>query len=555
MNSLTKKLAAGVIAAATMLGFAGLGATTANAANASDGVIKVYNASPEFNGKTVTAYQMFTYDKEAVDNGTATNGGYALIDSWDAFFKDKATEFNLGEVSDANVKQKAYDYVSGLKDTAVVTFAKKASDWAKTNDSTLIAASLKHTATAAEDGNRYVATIENLPYGYYVVSPQGGSTDDSMTGNTPNKRGTDAILLNVKNNTPVEQKLKTTYPTVQKTVKNGTGDSNHNSAQIGDTVEFKLTSTVPDMTEYTNGYTFKFTDTLSKGLTLNNTNETAGTFTAIVKIGDQVLTEGYTATFTKDATAGTTSLEVNMTNFRDNHLNDAGKTITVEYSATLNKNAVVGTNGNDNTAKVVYSNDPSQNTTGDSKEDKTYTYDFNFGIDKVDADNKTKKLGGAQFELQDSEGNKITLVQSDTTSNTFRPKTNDDADSDVAKAEDVKTNDNGVLNFTGLKEGTYKVVETKAPTGYNKLSAPIEVVIHANYGPDGKLTDWGVTKSSETYDSNNTSTTITVENKQGLELPSTGSIGTALFTVFGVLIMALGAVWYVKSNRKSGKRA
>lgn len=545
MNSLTKKLAAGVIAAATMLGFAGLGATTANAANASDGVIKVYSASPEFNGKTVTAYQMFTYDKEAVDNGTATNGGYALIDSWDAFF------LNTVKVEGANadnVSQKAYDYVSSLKDANVVAFAKKASDWAK-SQTTLT--NLTHTAEAADVSGSYVAQISDLPYGYYVVSPQGGSTDDSMTGNTPNKRGTDAILLNVKNNTPVEQKLKTTYPTVQKTVKNGTEDSNHNSAQVGDTVEFKLTSTVPDMTEYTKGYTFKFTDTLSKGLTLNNTNETAGTFTATVKIGDQVLTSGYTATFTKDATNGTTSLTVNMTNFRDNHLNDAGKTITVEYSATLNENAVVGKDGNDNTAKVVYSNDPNQDTTGESKEDKTYTYDFNFGIDKVDADEKTKKLEGAQFELQDAKGTKIDLVK--VTDNTFRPKAHNTET--VAQATDVKTDHDGVLNFTGLKEGTYKVVETKAPTGYNKLSAPIEVVINANYGPDGKLTDWGVTKSGETYDPNNTSTTITVENKQGLELPSTGSIGTALFTVFGVLIMALGAGWYVKSNRKSGKRA
>lgn len=83
MNSLTKKLAAGVIAAATMFSIAGLGATTANAANASDGSIEVSSSNAEFKGKTVTAYQMFTYDKEAVENGTATNSGYALISSWD----------------------------------------------------------------------------------------------------------------------------------------------------------------------------------------------------------------------------------------------------------------------------------------------------------------------------------------------------------------------------------------------------------------------------------------------------------------------------------------
>ena len=86
MNSLTKKLAAGVIAAATMFSIAGLGATTANAANASDGSIEVSSSNAEFKDKTVTAYQMFTYDKEAVENGTATNSGYVLISSWDDFF-------------------------------------------------------------------------------------------------------------------------------------------------------------------------------------------------------------------------------------------------------------------------------------------------------------------------------------------------------------------------------------------------------------------------------------------------------------------------------------
>lgn len=545
MNSLTRKLAAGVIAAATMLGIAGLGATTANAANASDGVIKVSSSSAEFNGKTVTAYQMFTYDKEAVDNGTATNGGYALIDSWDAFFKDKATDFGLTDVTDDNVKQKAYDYVSGLKDADVVTFAKTASDWAKKQTNL---AAITHTGTAAKSGDKYVAEIGNLPYGYYVVSPKSGSTD------TTDKRGTDAILLNVKSNTAVEQDLKSTYPTVEKTVKNGTDDSNHNSAQIGDTVNFKLASTVPDMAEYTKGYTFKFADTLSKGLTLN-LNAAGDAFEPVVKIGTTTLTKGtdYNTTYSVDQTTGKTTLTVEMINFRDLHQNDAGKAITVEYSATLNENAVVGKDGNDNTAKVEYSNDPINGGTGESQEDKTYTYDFNFGIDKVDAKENAQgghdKLPGAQFELQDSNGKKIELVK--VNDNTFRPKTA--ADATAAADTDVKTDTNGALNFTGLKEGTYKVVETKAPQGYNKLTAPIEVVITAKYDAEGKLTEWGVHKSGDAYAKDNT--TITVQNNKGLELPSTGGMGTALFTVFGVLIVALGAGWYVKSNRKSSKHA
>lgn len=545
MKSLIRNVAAGVLAAATMLGIAGLGATTANAQEA-NGSIKVSSTNAEFAGKEIKAYQMFSYDLDAVNAGTADNGGFTLNSEWNQFFISNKTEFNLGDDTTVdNVAQRAYDYVSGLKDgkTQVVPFAKKASDWAKTQTGLTI--KTESAAKIAVDG-KYTATFTDLAYGSYLVSPKAGSTD------TSDKRGTDAILLNVLNSTAVEQDLKSTYPTIQKTVKNGTDDKKHNSVEIGDTVDFKLASTVPDMTEYTN-YTFKFTDTLSKGLTLNNTAATGNTFTAVVKIDGTVVDTGdYTAMFTKDTISGTTSLEVNMTDFKTKHQHDAGKTITVEYSATLNTDAAVAGNGNDNTAKIIYSNDPSSNSTGGTGEDKTYTYTFNFAINKVDADNTDMKLAGAQFELQDAQGNKIALASVNPDENSFRPKgANDTAAADTA----VKTNSQGVLKFTGLKEGTYKVVETKAPAHYNKLTAPITVEIKANYNADGTLLNWGVIKSGETYDADHPATSITVENKKGIELPSTGGMGTALFTVFGVLIVALGAGWYVKSNRKSSKHA
>lgn len=534
MNSLTKKLAAGVIAAATMFSVAGLGATTANAANASDGSIEVSSSNAEFKGKTVTAYQMFTYDKEAVENGTATNSGYALISSWDDFFLHTV---QVEGATAENVSQKAYDYVASLKDTNVVNFAKKASDWVKSQKD--FGASLKHEAIAAVNGNTYTATINNLSYGYYVVSPAAGSTD------TTTKRGTDAMLLNVKNSTPVKQNLKSTYPTIQKTVKNGTDDKKHNSVEIGDTVDFKLASTVPDMTEYTNGYTFKFTDTLSKGLTLNGTAE-GGTFAPTVKIGDTTLTKDldYTATYTTDSDTGKTALEVNMMNFKNLHQNDAGKAITVEYSATLNKDAEVGSTGNQNDAKIEYSNDPASNGTGTTKEDKTYTYTFNFDIEKVNAVDHNDKLKGAQFELQRENGTKINLVK--VSDGVFRPAKGTET---VADDKTVVTDNNGKLQFTGLKEGTYKVKEIKAPTGYNLLKDPITVTISATYDENtGILESWKVNNANA---QGTTVPVITVENNKGVTLPETGGMGTVLFTVFGVAIVALGATWYVKSNRKS----
>lgn len=153
---------------------------------------------------------------------------------------------------------------------------------------------------------------------------------------------------------------------------------------------------------------------------MNGTAE-GGTFAPTVKIGDTTLTKDldYTATYTTDSDTGKTALEVNMMNFKNLHQNDAGKAITVEYSATLNKDAEVGSTGNQNDAKIEYSNDPASNGTGTTKEDKTYTYTFNFDIEKVNAVDHNDKLKGAQFELQRENGTKINLVK--VSDGVFRP--------------------------------------------------------------------------------------------------------------------------------------
>lgn len=137
-----------------------------------------------------------------------------------------------------------------------------------------------------------------------------------------------------------------------------------------------------------------------------------------------------------------------MMNFKNLHQNDAGKAITVEYSATLNKDAEVGSTGNQNDAKIEYSNDPASNGTGTTKEDKTYTYTFNFDIEKVNAVDHNDKLKGAQFELQRENGTKINLVK--VSDGVFRPAKGTET---VADDKTVVTDNNGKLQFTGLKEG------------------------------------------------------------------------------------------------------
>ena len=534
MTSLTRKIAAATIAAATALSIAGLGVASATAdevtADTTTGTLTVSSANAEFAGKTVTAWQMFT----ATPDATGENAGYQVATGWDEFFKG-ADVLNDSSLSGDVLNEKAADYVRklGEDDNANVTaFAKKAADWAKKQTGlTKTEAKASDTAT---DG-KYTATFTGLSFGYYVVSPASGSTSST--------RGTDAILVNVTKDTQ-DINLKSTYPTVDKKVDN----DNHSSAQIGDTVNFTLTSAVPDTSEY-GKYTFKFVDTLSKGLTFNND--------VTVKVGETTLTpgdNGYYVTSTANDD-GTTTLTIDLSSSIKQQT--AGAAITVTYSATLNENAVIGGTtdsnaGNTNSVKVVYSNNPGTDETGESKPSITHTYAFDFDLKKVSVakDEQAQALAGAEFQLKDKDGNVIKLVKTGATDkDTYRPAKTGEAGEGVV--ETVTTPASGIIAFTGLKAGEYQLVETKAPAGYNKLPAPITVTITATYNDDGTLNNYTVKYNGKDASGHE----ITVENHKGTLLPETGGMGTMLFTVLGVLVVALGAAWYVRSERKGAVRA
>ena len=113
------------------------------------------------------------------------------------------------------------------------------------------------------------------------------------------------------------------------------------------------------------------------------------------------------------------------------------------------------------------------------------------------------------------------------------------------------TNARGKLQFVGLKEGTYQLVETVAPDGYNKLADPIKVVITASYHDDGTLNEWKA--DFEGGSAQNGTHQIQVQNNKGALLPETGGMGTVIFTVAGVVIIAGGIAW--KRSRRAGNDA
>lgn len=499
-------------------------------------------------GKNVTAIRMFTARAtEAATLNPNTFDSYVLENKWESFFKQDeifnamktagaTTVSTANDLDSAALSDAAVAYINTLlsettttKGTTLVEFAHKAQNWARKNSTTLSADPSLVTVKAAtqdsdEDKTKGTATFTDLTAGYYLVFPEGGSTGK---GN----RGTDAILVNVPRdgkNTAAE--IKSTFPTVDKQVSNDkTNYQDNTTAQVGDTVTFKLTAKVPDMADYT-AYKFVFHDTLSNGLEFVANSVEVSIASNKITAGDNT----YSATYvdgTKKLTVAFTDLKNVVKSGTDKVATD--DEIVVTYKAKITKDAVT-TNPATNKAHLEYSNDPSGTGTGTSNPDesKVYTYDINiFKYYKGEGNTETG-LANATFKLTSSEestSTAIELVKEDGAGLVYHVK----GDNETGAVSVVTTGADGKITIKGLKAGTYYLHETIAPTGYNKLKKPIKIEI--------TVTDNNYTTPSYKVDGKaNADNTIKVENVKGVMLPETGSIGTIGLTALGVAVVLLG---------------
>ena len=527
MKSLMKKVFAAAAAIATVFGLAATTVATANAAD--NATLTVSTTDAKFASKTVNAYKMFS----ATVSGDGTAVSYTLTDGWKPFFEDSAAS-GLTGVTSENVNDKANEYVSKLKNDDLVAFATKASNWAQTKANN-IAAGATATVFADAPNGKYTATFAGLDYGYYVVAVPGATL--------ANTSGQYATLVSV-DRANVTADIKGDLPTVDKKVQVGSTGKDATDAKIGDTLTFTLTSTIPDMSAY-DTYTFNFKDTLSQGLTF-------GQVTSVTVEGvtnPLTVNTDYTVT---TPTVSDNTLTVAMKDFKAKQQANAGKKITVTYTATLNEKAVVGGAGNTNSAKIQYSNDPSSSGTGESEPSKVRVFTYGFTVDKYTGDQYTDaatRLAGAKFTLAPKNGDPMSFVQVNAGSATAN------AVYRVAKAGEtgtttITTPENGKVDFQGLKNGEYTLTETKAPAGYNKLASAIGVRVNGqNNGTDTTNATVTITYNNNNgndYDQTASNGVIPVQNKSGAILPGTGGMGTIAFTVIGVLVIALGVAWTLK---------
>lgn len=527
MKSLMKRVFAAAAAIATVFGLAATTVATANAAD--NATLTVSTTDAKFAGKTVNAYKMFS----ATVSGDGKAVSYTLTDEWKPFFEN-STASGLTGATNENVNDKANDYVSKLQGEDLVAFATKASNWAQ-NKANNIAAGATATVSADASNDKYTATFAGLDYGYYVVAVPGATL--------ANTSGQYATLVSV-GRANVTADIKGDLPTVDKKVQVGSTGKDVTDAKIGDTLTFTLTSTIPDMSAY-NTYTFNFKDTLSKGLTFGQVE-----FVKVEGVTDP-LTVGTDYTVTTP-TASDNTLAVAMKDFKAKQQANAGKKITVTYTATLNENAVVGGHGNTNSATIQYSNNPSTDGTGESEPSKVRVFTYGFTVDKYTGDQYTDaatRLAGAKFTLAPKNGDPMSFVQVNAGSATAN------AVYRVAKAGEtgtttITTPENGKVDFQGLKNGEYTLTETEAPAGYNKLASAIGVKVDGrNDGTDNTDATVTITYNNDNgsvYGEHASNGVIPVRNKSGVVLPGTGGMGTIAFTVIGVLVIALGVAWTLK---------
>lgn len=471
------------------------------------------------NGHTFTVYQIFSGREE----------GGVLSD----------VQWGSGINSDAFLTALKADATYGSLFTDCTDAAAVAKVLSANNTNTALANAVAKLAYAKKTGTGTAldSSSNTLADGYYLVV--------DTTANVGEGGAYNAALLQVVGNINIT--VKTDVPTVEKKVKEGNSYTDIADCNIGDSVEFRLIGSVPDMSRYET-YKYIFHDTLSAGLTLNENSIKVYVASDKDGTGKTEIT-GWTKAV-KDQ-----SFTVSFTDLKTVSGVAQGKYIIVEYTATLNQNAEVGLDGNANTVKLEYSNKPDQSGSGDTgntgktPEDKVIVFTYELDTTKVDGQDSTKKLEGAEFKLHNAD-NKWAIVDSNSKVTGW---------ADTEEGGSTLTSDaNGLFKVIGLDAGTYYLKETKAPTGYNMLSKEITVEITATTSttwdsgePKDALTELKVTADGKSGTGNvNTGIAgITVANNKGATLPETGGMGTTIFYALGsILVLGAGVLLVVKKR-------
>lgn len=494
-------------------------------------------------GHTYQAYQIFAGD--VADDETEEGVGPTLSNiTWGRGVNGDAL---LAALKIANPEK--YGDCATAKDVAEALGAENATSAEAEAFADVVAEHLATVAGTANTPTGGVYTISGLAAGYYLVKDQ----DDSLQGE--NDAYTDYIVQ-VLGNTMMAP--KSDVPTAVKKV-DDKNDSNTTEDQenwqdsadydIGDHVPFQITVTLPDNLDAYDDYYLNIQDTLSPGLSYDKNS-------AKIYIGNQLISQGedaepLTIFEEQDGTYLTWHWDNVKASFSDITNNSV---IRVEYTATLNKNAVIGAAGNPNTMYIEFSNNPNGGGNGETPVDTVIVFTYQTIVNKVDENQRS--LAGAKFTLEK-------FVASDNGAVTYNGVQGDWVAKTVAENQGGTT-----FTFTGLDDGEYRLKETQTPLGYNTIDdiyftitathdteadepklAALKVENAQYVNAEGNTVDGTITFTSNTTDG---SLTTNVVNVSGSTLPETGGMGTTVFYVVGGVIVA-GVLVLLVAKRRMGR--
>ena len=507
-----KKIMALMLAAIMMMAMS----VTAFAAEGATGTltltvnVKTTTPAQDLKGQTINLYKLF--DVTESKSGETTNYAYTVNNTYKAAL---ASVLKIGETA------KDEEFVKAVADQEA-TIQQFANDFtAKALTDNLGATKTSEKITESKTSYEFTG----LDAGYYLVYVTGGKEIQSS-------------LVTVDETTTTVN-LKTEAPSITKT-------ADKETVSIGQVVKYTVTGSIPDTTGYAK-YVYKIHDELSTGLDF--VNDAAGT---ACEANSVKVTVAFKDTDVTDASKAPTTATLDAVNHRKMTLDlsswvrenqrNKGKEFNVTYYAKVNDKAVVAEK---NSAKLEYGNDPDNTTETTPSEAKTPTYPLN--IKKTD--HKTSGLlAGAKFSLYtETEYNKDAdtrqaIKVTGTNGNYVVDPTSENT---VFESAATKIGENEYnLHVNGLAEGTYYLVETKAPDGFNKLTAP--VVIKITKSTDADVNNWTISKDGTVEPDK----IIDIENSTGSLLPSTGGRGAIVFAVIAALLVFGVAVSFIRDKRK-----